>query len=310
MAQDLFLILDEITHLVDSASDISKYYNESYKPSKPSTCEHKRSLMVFMNSAARYRRLTREEEKELSKCKMSGDSLARDILILTNLKLVVKISHDFRDRGVPLEDLVAEGLTGLIRGVDRYDPTNQKHNNAKLSTYVAWWIKQAIHKSVSNHSSLIRIPIQSANTASKIKKISAELAKSKDGYVSDKEIAMVIGKSERTVNNLRDTPADPISMEDFINETEIQYSCVLSTEALEEDILKAEELNVIYDAISKLSPREQVIIKERFGLLTGERKSLTALEPIIGRTRERIRQIESKALDKLKVILSEYYTKD
>ena len=154
-----------------------------------------------MNDADKFRRLSREEEYELSRRQITGDTRALDILIITNLKLVVKIAHDFKGKGLLLNDLVAEGLIGLVTGIKKYDPDFDKTKKAKLSTYVACWIKQAMYRAIANQANLIRIPIQSANTIGKIRKLIEKYQGERE--LTNEQIAKELNCSERTVKNLR-----------------------------------------------------------------------------------------------------------
>ena len=297
-------LLDQVDTLQNDITTLSTYYCDKQQTKLP---ENSNVLMLFMANASRYRALTREEERELSIRKVAGDKEALSVLIVTNLRLVIKIAHDFKNRGVDLEDLVAEGLTGLIKGIKKYNPICANNNNAKLSTYAAWWVKQAMHRCIANHSKLIRIPVQSASNLNKIKKATNKL-RNENKDISIKTIADTTGLSLETVKNLSHVSVNCVSLDAIIDEeSDETYSAYFEAGNLDTEIQNKDTLNRLYRAIEALSPREQLIVKERFGLITGKKKSLTELEPVIGRTRERIRQLEKKALEKLKVILSDVF---
>lgn len=263
------------------------------------------TMKLYMQSIGQYSLVTREEEKVLAKRIAAGEEAARAKLIRSNLRLVVKIAHDFKGQGLPLLDLIAEGNIGLMRAVEKFDPTR----GAKLSSYAAWWIKQAMRRALANQSRTIRIPVQSA---SKISKVQASRTKLKDKLgrePTDKEIAKDVNLTERTVTGLRLGRTSTISLHDPIQQGEdgefseiIPDEKTISPDTIVED---NETLKYMLSLTAHLDERERRILELRFGLNGQRSRTLEEVSQKIGRTRERIRQIQNQALEKLRVMIEE-----
>lgn len=263
------------------------------------------TMKLYMQSIGQYSLVTREEEKVLAKRIAAGEEAARAKLIRSNLRLVVKIAHDFKGQGLPLLDLIAEGNIGLMRAVEKFDPTR----GAKLSSYAAWWIKQAMRRALANQSRTIRIPVQSA---SKISKVQASRTKLKEKFgrdPTDKEIAKDINLTERTVTGLRLGRTSTISLHDPIQQGEdgefseiIPDEKTISPDTIVED---NETLKYMLSLTAHLDERERRILELRFGLNGQRSRTLEEVSQKIGRTRERIRQIQNQALEKLRVMIEE-----
>ena len=310
----LVAILPEINiwDLLVSALDDSCHMFEGYAPPGPVRKVPRRqrwqpegqeaditeAVTLFMHNASRYHLLTLDEERILVARKDAGDLQAADDLVTANLRLVVKIAHDFKGRGLALDDLVAEGSVGLIRGVHKY----HLGRGAKVSSYVAWWIKQAMHRAVSNQSRLIRMPVQSAGKWFRIRRAEDALEDGGMSAPSNADVAARSGLSERTVENLRGSMATVVSLDDHPENSTVPYSNLVADMSQKDSQEKDMRERSLYEAVSLLSPREQVVVKARFGI-DGESLSLPALGKIVGRTRERVRQIEREALGKLKMLL-------
>jgi len=285
---------------------ISRYHNHNNRFRDCRTPESLDSLLLFVRDVNKYRLLQKDEEYELSRRQIKGDSRARYILIVTNLRLVVKIAHDFKGKGLPLKDLVAEGMLGLMKGVSKYNPDYVREGQrAKLSTYVAHWIKQTMRRAIANQANIIRIPIQSANIVNKIKKLEDRYEGL--GELTNKVIAAKLECSQRTIKNLRNAPTDVLSLDEAVTDCDIDFNSLIASDNLTDNILEKEKQEILYKAIQQLNPKEQFIVIERFGLISGTKKTLTELEEPVGRTRERIRQMEKQALSKLYTILSEQF---
>ena len=256
------------------------------------------SLELFMRNARQYALLTLFEERSLVAKMKAGDMCARETLICANLRLGVKIAHDFKGRGLSLADLVAEGSAGLIRGIDKYEAGR----GAKVSSYVAWWIKQAMHRAIANTSRIIRIPVQSANKFQKIRRAEEEAG---EKYLTNDDIAAHTGMSIKTVENLRGKIHPPTSIDEPMEDGRPNQALMVQSSSMEDSILRTELSNDLYEALHTLSPREQFVLGSRFGLEHTEKLTLTQISEIVGRTRERIRQIERGAMAKLRVILAQ-----
>lgn len=263
------------------------------------------TMKLYMQSIGQFRLVTQKEEAQLAKRIAKGDQEARDILISSNLRLVVKIAHDFKGLGLPLLDLISEGNIGLMRAVEKFDPTK----GAKLSSYAAWWIKQSMRRALANQARTIRIPVQSASKIGKIQNAKAKLTQTLGREPTDKEIATEINLTERTVTGLRQGKASTISLFDPIqNGAEGEFKDIVpddKTIAPNDIIQDDETLQLMMKMVAKLPERERVILKLRFGLDGGKPKTLEEVSHAIGRTRERVRQIQNQALERLRAAIEE-----
>jgi RNA polymerase primary sigma factor len=268
---------------------------------------YQESIKSYMQSIATLPLISVEDEIELAKLIEAGSEEAREKLIIANLKLVVKIAHDYKSLGVPLADLISEGNIGLMKAVEKFRPGH----GAKFSSYGAWWIKQAIRRAVAEQGRVIRIPVQSAVKIRKIHHEAMLLAEQLGRVPSMEEVAEATGFSVRSVRGMAvasTAPAVSLSttlksgeegiLEDVIPDTLLH----LPGEDMNEDDVK----NVLLEVInSKLTEREQMIIKMRYGLDGHQQKTLEELSDMVGRTRERVRQIQYQALRKLYAHLDE-----
>ena len=263
------------------------------------------TMKLYMQSIGQFPLVTQKEEAQLAKRIAKGDKEARDILISSNLRLVVKIAHDFKGLGLPLLDLISEGNIGLMRAVEKFDPSK----GAKLSSYAAWWIKQSMRRALANQARTIRIPVQSASKIGKIQNAKAKLLQSLGRDPTDKEIANEINLTERTVTGLRQGKASTISLFDPIqNGAEGEFKDIIpddKTVAPSDIIQDDETLSLMMQMVSKLPERERVILKLRFGLDGEKAKTLEEVSHAIGRTRERVRQIQNQALERLRSAIEE-----
>ena len=265
------------------------------------------TMKVYMGEIAQIPLVNKKEEQELSEAIHSTDpsrhEAARTTLIKANLRLVVKIAHDFKGLGLPLLDLISEGNIGLMRAVEKFDPAK----GAKFSSYAAWWIKQSMRRALANQSRTIRIPVQSAGKINKIKTVRMKLAEELGRDPSDAEIAEHLDFSERTVSGLRLADLRTISLHDPIQQGEegefqdiIPDRHAMTPDQIIGDI---ESVFRLMDLLDKLEDRERKILEMRFGLRGGKTLTLEEVSQQIGRTRERVRQIQNQALTKLKQLL-------
>ncbi|MBR2508168.1 MAG: RNA polymerase sigma factor RpoD/SigA [Lentisphaeria bacterium] len=266
-------------------------------------------MKVYMAEIAQIDLVDKSEEAELADAIHNGDTSlheqARTTLIRANLRLVVKIAHDFKGLGLPLLDLISEGNIGLMRAVEKFDPSK----GAKFSSYAAWWIKQSMRRALANQSRTIRIPVQSAGKINKIKSVKMKLAEQLGRDPTDSEIAEHLDFSERTVSGLRLADLHTFSLQDSIQQGEEgEFQDIIpDRHAMTPDQIlgDVESVKRLVELLSKLEDRERKILEMRFGL--GGYKALT-LEEVsqkIGRTRERVRQIQNQALAKLKTLLAD-----
>ena len=263
------------------------------------------TMKLYMQNIGQYPLVTPKEEVELAAKIAAGDGEARAKLIRSNLRLVVKIAHDFKGLGLPLLDLISEGNIGLMRAVEKFDPSK----GAKLSSYAAWWIKQSMRRALANQARTIRIPVQSATKISKIQAARVKLTEELGREPSDKEIAAEVNLTERTVTGLRLGRTTTISLHDPIQHGEDgEFRDIIAddkTTAPDELVQDEETLTHMLRLTDRLEERERTILNLRFGL-NGERaKTLVEVSQKIGRTRERVRQIQNQALEKLRIMLEE-----
>ncbi len=261
------------------------------------------TLKLYMQNISKYPLVSPEEEGVLAVKIAKGDAEARTKLIRSNLRLVVKIAHDFKGLGLPLLDLISEGNIGLMRAVEKFDPSK----GAKLSSYAAWWIKQAMRRALANQARTIRIPVQSASKISKIQAAKVKLAEKLGRDPTDKEISQEVNLTERTVNGLRQGKTTTVSIQaPFHPGEEGELKDILPDEkslAPNDLVQDAETLSHMMSLTDKLEERERVILDLRFGLTGEPPKTLEQVSAAIGRTRERVRQIQNQALVKLRNML-------
>lgn len=261
---------------------------------------------VYMRTITRTALLSRDEELELSRKSMAGDDIAREHLIRANLRLVVKIAYEYRDFGVNIMDLVCEGNVALISAIERYDPDK----GAKLSSYAAWWIRHAMKRFIATHSKTIRLPIHQIDRLSKIRKVTTQLRDYFDREPTDHEIAAELSIPVHKVTHLKSVSSRPSSLHAPLqNDSDTSLLELVSdthvgspSEIAEINSLVA-ELNTLIDY---LHPREAEILKKRFGLEQAAPQTLEEVSQDLDITRERVRQIQNKALRKMREAIIEH----
>ena len=265
------------------------------------------TMKVYMGEIAQISLVSKKEEADLAEAIHGKDhemhDEARATLIKANLRLVVKIAHDFKGLGLPLLDLISEGNIGLMRAVEKFDPAK----GAKFSSYAAWWIKQSMRRALANQSRTIRIPVQSAGKINKIKTVRMKLAEELGREPTDAEIAGQLEFSERTVAGLRLADLRTFSLHDPIQQGEEgEFQDIIpDRHAMTPDQILGDVESVyrLMDLLEKLEDRERKILEMRFGLRDNRPLTLEEVSQQIGRTRERVRQIQNQALAKLKSLL-------
>lgn len=270
------------------------------------------SMKAYLQEIGAVDRLTPEEEIEIGRRAAQGDPEAKEIMINANLRLVVAMARKFLNRGLSYQDLIQEGNIGLMRAVEKFDPDK----GFRFSTYATWWIRQSLTRAIADQSRDIRIPVHTTEQIYKIKKIQRELFQEFNREPTPEEIAEKIpGMDAVKVIDLLSVSQDTISLEsptgdeedstlgDFIKDDSIKGP---------EDVFKSEALKDQIDKVLKELPeREEAIVRMRFGLDgTGTVKTLDEVGKIYGITKERVRQIENKAMRRLKMIIKtkEEYT--
>jgi RNA polymerase primary sigma factor len=259
------------------------------------------TLQLYLREIGQVKLLTPAEEIVLAKRIKKGDEAAREHMIKANLRLVVKIARDYEGQGLPLLDLINEGNIGLMKGVERFDPTK----GAKLSTYASWWIKQAIKRALSNQSKTIRLPDHVVDKLANIRRAEVKLHEILDREPTDEELADFLRMDVRRVKVYRQASKAPVSLDAPLSDDDSdQVSEIVAdpnAAAPFERLVKETDTALLKEVLAGLTDREKAILAMRFGLNDGVEKTLEEIGKVFGVTRERIRQIESEALKKLRV---------
>ena len=257
-------------------------------------------IKIYLREIGQIPLLTIEQEIDLAAKIKNGDKAARSLMIRSNLRLVVKIAHDYANLGLPLLDLISEGNIGLMKAVERFDPAK----GGKLSTYAAWWIKQSIKRALANQSKTIRLPVHLVDKISKMRRVAMQMSEELGREPTDDELAEEVGLAAGKISQLKTVsirPASldaPISDDDSTEFGEIvgDLEALTPFEQLRDQNLRDE----VGDLLGVLDEREKKIIFSRFGLDGGKAKTLEEVGKKFGVTRERIRQLQNIALMKLR----------
>jgi len=257
-------------------------------------------IKIYLREIGQIPLLTPAQEIELAAKIKKGDKAARSLMIRSNLRLVVKIAHDYANLGLPLLDLISEGNIGLMKAVERFDPAK----GGKLSTYAAWWIKQSIKRALANQSKTIRLPVHLVDKISKMRRVALQMSEELGREPTDDELAEEVGLSSGKISQLKTVSIRPASLDAPISDddsTEFGES-VGDLEALTpfENLRDKNLRDEVGDLLAVLDEREKKIIFSRFGLDGGKAKTLEEVGKKFGVTRERIRQLQNIALMKLR----------
>ena len=257
-------------------------------------------VRMYLKEIGRINLLTTDEEFEYAQRAVEGDEYAKKMLAESNLRLVVSIAKRYVGRGMLFLDLIQEGNIGLMKAVDKFDPTK----GYKFSTYATWWIRQAITRALADQARTIRVPVHMVETINKMARIQRQLTLELNHEPSEEEIAKKMGVSVEKVREVMKISQDPVSLDTPIGEEEDSHfgdfvpdkSSMSPEEYATNEILKEQ----IKDVLKTLQRREQEVLELRFGLLDGTCYTLEEVGKRFNVTRERIRQIEAKALRKLR----------
>lgn len=267
------------------------------------------SVKIYLRDIGRVQLLSAEQEKELAKRIEEGDSVARRKLTEANLRLVVSIAKRYVGRGMQFLDLIQEGNLGLMKAVDKFDYTK----GFKFSTYATWWIRQSITRAIADQARTIRVPVHMVETINKTGRAQRALLQELGREPTVKELAEAMDCTEERIYEIQKIAQDPVSLDTPIGEEEDSRlgdflddpNAVSPTEIADSAMLHEKLLELL----NTLTPRESEVIRKRFGFNDGKPKTLEEVGKEFNVTRERIRQIESKALKALrkkKSRLSEY----
>ena len=305
LAEDIYQQLDEagieLLEPTEAASRMAEIAEQADRPRRQATVEQTTdALQLFLKDIGRVPLLTAAQEVDLAKRIESGDQTAKTQMVEANLRLVVSIAKGYRGRGLPFLDLIQEGTLGLVRAVEKFD----WRRGFKFSTYATWWIRQAITRSIADQARTIRIPVHMIETINKLIRVQKQLVQEYGREPTPDEIADEIQlpvERVRAVLKMAQTPislqmpvgdSDDTSFGDFIEDKSAENPADSAAIILLKDKIK--------DVLETLTDRERSVLEQRFGLVDGYPRTLEEVGRQFKVTRERIRQIEAKALRKMR----------
>ena len=271
---------------------------------KPAIDKSTDATQIYLNELSKSVLLTAAEEIELGRLVQKGDQPARQRMIESNLRLVVKISRRYMKRGLPLLDIIEEGNLGLIRAVEKFDP----EKGFRFSTYATWWIRQTIERAIMNQTRTIRLPIHIIKEMNIYLKKARELSQLYDTEVSAEDVAMELGKPVEDIERMFRLHAENVTSIDVTagKDSDQQLLDTVPDNSAEEpaDIMQSDEVRKnLGQWLDKLSEKQREVIARRFGVRGYHPSTLESVANEMGVTRERVRQIQMGALKSLRVIL-------
>lgn len=284
--------LDNIMDVLDSQPEVIPNLTDSVSIDDP--------VRMYLKEMGKISLLTADQEVEIATRIANGDESAREKLAEANLRLVVSIAKRYVGRGMLFLDLIQEGNLGLIKAVEKFDYTK----GYKFSTYATWWIRQAITRAIADQARTIRIPVHMVETINKLSRVKRQLLQELGRDPQPDEIAAEMGVSPEKVREIMKIAQDPVSLETPIGEEEDSHlgdfipddDVPAPAEAATATLLKEQ----LMDVLNTLTPREEKVLRLRFGIDDGHQRTLEEVGKEFNVTRERIRQIEAKALRKLR----------
>ena len=291
-SEEIEIISDDLKSM-NSADDMEKALEQEGLPVDD-------PVRMYLKEIGNIPLLSVEEESEYAKKIKTGDEFAKSKLIESNLRLVVSIAKRYVGRGISFLDLIQEGNLGLMKAVEKFDYTL----GYKFSTYATWWIRQAISRAIADQSRTIRVPVHMVETIHKVAKAQTKLMQNLGREATNKEIAEELGMTEDKVREIIKISQEPISLETPIGDTDESHigdfipddKNPTPVEVASHQFMKEQ----LYEVLKTLTKREETILKMRFGLEDGKPKTLEEVGKEFNITRERIRQIEAKAIRKLR----------
>ncbi|GAB1355236.1 RNA polymerase sigma factor RpoD [Erysipelotrichia bacterium] len=292
-----------------SDEDVVDHQDEREKRKEESIFDD--SVKLYLQQLTKLSLATHDQEKEFARRILEGDPEAREALITANLRLVVSIAKKYTNRGLLFLDLIQEGNLGLLRSIEKFDYTM----GYKFSTYSTWWIRQAITRALAEQSRVIRIPVHIMEIVNKVRKQIRMFVQEKGREPSMEELSARVDLPVDRIEEVVRLTQEPVSLEISVgNKEDTSLENYISNDdavSPEEAVIDSLLRDQICRVLETLSDREQIVIKLRFGLDDGTPRSLEEIGRILGVTRERVRQVEEKALKKLRASstpkLKEYY---
>ena len=259
------------------------------------------TLLLYLREIGQVKLLTPEEEISLARRIKRGDKAAREQMITANLRLVVKIAREYEGLGLPLLDLINEGNIGLMKGVQRFDP----NRGARFSTYASWWIKQSVRRALSNQSKTIRLPVHVMDKMTHIRRAEVKLRDLFDREPTDEEVADNLGLDPRRIRQYREAARAPVSLDSPVSTEDStsvsEHVADANAAAPFDEIVRNNDHALMQEILATLDARECRLLSMRFGLDDGMPKTLEEVGARLGVTRERVRQIQEQALEKMRV---------
>lgn len=258
------------------------------------------ALTLYLRELGRVKLLSPEEELQLAVRMKHGDADARERMIRGNLRLVVRIARDYAGFGLPLLDLINEGNIGLMTAVERFDPTR----GAKLSTYASWWIKQSMRRALANQSKTIRLPVHIVEKIGHIRRAAFRLHELLGREPDDEEVASETSISAHEIARVRDANIRPASLDAPLGDEDASRLADIvrdeNTASPYEHLAEKNAAAILVTLVEQLPPRENAVLRYRFGLDGGRERTLEEVGGKFGITRERVRQLQNLALAKLR----------
>jgi len=261
------------------------------------------TLRRYLKEIARYPPLNHDQEIELAERIQAGDEDAVREMVESNLRFVVAYAKRYRNPNVPFLDLIHEGNLGLIQAAKKYDPSQEGHD-VKFITYAVWWIRQAILHALAEHAGSFRLPQKQANTLYRMERIRSLLAERFGRAPTDRELSEELGITVDDVRVLTRASRTSLSLNEPVDsDGDSELGDLLEQTGLpdtDELLLRESFSRALRDALSELPARERKVLELRFGLVDDQPKTLREIGEVMGLSRERVRQIESRALNKLR----------